>query len=735
MSVDTETGSFLDELKRRKVYQTTAAYGAAVFVVWQAADIAFPALGLPPSLLRFVVLVALMGFPVAIGLSWAFEVVPQDAVDGGASPSRSPTGWPLLATAAIVFALGAIGWVMLPKGAMALAEGAWVLVAHLRNETGDTIFDGTLDEGIRLSLAQSSRVNLLAAPRIREGLRQMRRPEDAPLDEATSIELAVRLGAGAVVIPSLRRMGNRYVLGARLVDPATEQTVSSLTETASSPEEVLEAVDRLAREIRRELGETLGSMVRTPIRLRQATTVSLEALKAWSEGVREGSAGHGGEAGVLYRRAVELDSTFALAQASLGQWYRWNQNDRVRADSAFDKALAHLEGVTERERLAIQGTVSEWRGDREAAAGWFGALTSLMPQDPVAWSRLGYVFLRLGRDQEAIEAYQKVILLDSLDANAWANLATLHYGQGDLEAAVPLYERAFRLQPDLRGNAVLNEEYGHDLVLLGRFADAEELYGLMLAGTPTNRARGLRSMALLRAYTGRYVEASDLLRQAIVLHQAGHSPISEVRDRAFLAAAYLRLGRGEAARQEIGAARDLALRNWMPSILLVTVGVLGARNGELGTAEELLDSAVARAEPNVDNRAALELLRGEVEVARGNLAEGTAHLETAASLQAAGRPVRVLSALAQARLAAAEKEGAASLLEEVTRAQGSETSRESQEEWILAHYRLARVLQELGRTVEARAAYQRFLELWGGADPELREVGDARARLAELAPG
>lgn len=735
MSEHTQSGSFLDELKRRKVYQATATYGAAVFVVWQAADIAFPALGLPPSLLRFVVIAALLGFPVAIGLSWTFEVVPQDAVDGRPSGPRSLARRPLLLTVGSVLLLGCVGWILLPGGAMALGDGAQVLVGDLKNETGETIFDGTLDEALRLSLVQSSRFSLLTPPRIRQGLGEMRRAEDAPLDERTAIELAVRLGVGAVVLPSLRRIGSQYVLEARLVEPATERTVASPTETASSPEGVLDALDRLARELRRELGETLGSMLRTPVQLRRATTVSLEALKAWSEGIRQSNAGRDQEASVLFRRAVELDSTFALAQAALGQWYRWNLNDPARADSAFDRALAHLEGVSERERLSILGTVAEWRGDREAAAVWFAALTELLPQDPVGWSRLGYVYLRLGRDEEAIGAYRRVVLIDSLNANAWANLATLHYGLGDLEAAVRLYERGFRLQPDLRTNPVLNEEYGHDLVLLGRFDEAEELYGLMLEGPPSKRARGLRSMALLRTYAGRYVEASDLLREAIVLHRAAGSAISEVRDRAFLTAAQLRLGRAEEATREIHAAVHVAVQNRVPPILLATLGVLGARNGQLKAAEELLDSATARSDGSIDDRAALEYLTGEVEVARGDPKLGLAHLEAAASLQGAGRTVRILSALAQARLAMGETEQAAALLEEAAGARGSDTSREDQEEWILAHYRLARLLQELGRTEDAQAAYERFLGLWSQADPELREVGEARSRLAELAPG
>jgi hypothetical protein len=217
MSEHTHTGSFFDELKRRKVYQTTATYGAAVFVVWQAADIAFPALGLPPSLLRFVVIAALLGFPLAIGLSWAFEVVPQDTADRPNADRRFLLHRPLLLTMGAVLLLGGVTWVTVPSGAMALADGASVLVADLKNETGDTIFDGTLDEALRLSVAQSSRVNLVDPPRLRHGLREMRRAEDARLDETTAIELAVRLGIGAVVLPSLHRIESRYLLEARLV--------------------------------------------------------------------------------------------------------------------------------------------------------------------------------------------------------------------------------------------------------------------------------------------------------------------------------------------------------------------------------------------------------------------------------------------------------------------------------------------------------------------------------------
>lgn len=721
---------FLGELKHRKVYHTGATYAAVVFVVWQAADIAFPALGLPPSFMRFVVLVALLGLPVALALSWALEVIPQRPRTGGSLAVRlwRAAPRPTLLALVAVLVLGTVAWTVLPIHAAPVDEGEWVLLANFRDDTGDADLGGALEEALRLSLTQSPHVNVVPPVRVREALARMRLPEDTPLDEPVAVELAVREGVPVVVVPAVHRTGRRYTLGVRLVVAETGKTAVSRTVRAGSEDEVLRALDELASQLRQDLGESLASLVRRRIRLDRATTASLDALKAWTEANRHFSAGRREEAGTLYRRAVELDSTFALAHADLGQWYYWSAQNPEAGNAHFEAALRHSAGVTERERLMIEGKAAEWRGDREGAIVAYRVVTSLLPRDPYAWGNLAYQYLRLGRYDEAIPAYERVLEIDSMDANAWVNLATVHNARGEHARAVRFYERAFEIQPGLETNAGLNEEYGHNLVALGRLEDAESVYQEMLRGGPGDRARGLRSMALLRMFRGAYREAAELLRQAVVLHEAEGLPVSEMRDRCFLAAALLRRGLRSDALAELQAARRLALENQVETGFLDKPGILAARMGEIEAARQLVDTARARSNDGIWDRTVIRYLEGEIALAEGDHQRAVSALRDALALSPDAQ--RIPASLARAHLTAGELELAA---EELTAVVASSVwTREGQEEWILAHFQLARVLEELGRAEEARARYQTFLGFWGGGDSELPEVREARARLELL---
>lgn len=727
------SGSFFAELKHRKVYHTAVTYAAAVFVIWQGADIAFGALGLPASFMRFLVVTAILGFPVAVALSWVLEVIPQRPLEVSGFRFPLPPLRPTLGALGLVLALGIIGWTVVPHQAAEVTEGEWVLLADLRNETGNVVFDGALEEALRLSLSQSPQVNVVSSLRVREALARMRRSEDTPLDEAVAVELAMREGITAVVVPSIRQVGRQYSLGARIVAPATGEVLISRSVRAAGVDAVLSAMDELSRQLRSDLGESLTSLVRRRIRLDLATTRSLEALKAWTEANRHASEGRGAEAGTLYRRAVELDSTFALARADLGQWYYWHMGDPHAGNAQFEAALRHANGVTERERLIIEGKAAEWRGDRNGAVTAYRAVTALLPEDQHAWSNLAYQYLRLSRHDEAIQTYERVLELDSMDAGAWANLATVHFARSEYAVAVPLYRRAFALQPAFRTNPGLNEEFGHVLMALGRVDEAESLYAEMLGGDPGARARGLRSMALLRIFKGHHREAADLLRQAVVLQEAGGIPVSEFRDRCFLATVYLRLGRRAEALAELRAARELASDEPIAAEFLVIAGVLMSRNGQADAARRLLDLARERSDDGVVHRAQLKHLEGEIALVEGE--PGTAVEALREALTLSPDNLRLRMSLARAQLATRNPSAAADEWARVIDAGVGHATREALEEWILAHLDLARVRESLGEPDDARRLYRVFLGFWEGGDPELGEVREARSRLEALGAG
>lgn len=765
-------GTFLAELKRRKVYRTAAGYAAGAFIVWQAADIAFPALGLPATAMRSVVIFALAGFPVAVMLSWAFEIMPQREVLTGTGSEPDPTATgeavarsdaarpapppPSLArsdaghratpkpgTGARLFGVGrglrigilsvvavgcgGIAFTVLPRADLQLPDGNRVLIADLENHAGDSIFGHALVDALRIGLAQSPHLNVVSSAQARTALLAMRRDTSAGLDEAAAIEMALRESIAAVLVPSIQKVGRRYRIATRVIDPATGATLISRSARANGEHEVLSGLDELARQLRADLGESLASMVRLRVPLERATTGSLDALYAWTEGNRHYSAGRNDEALVLWERAVELDSTFALAHADLGQFYYWHRGDPLTGEAHLQAALRHSERTTQRERLMIQAKSAEWRGNREEAASTYRAVTSLFPTDVHAWGNLGHQYLRLGRESEAIAAYGQVVELDSTDTNALLNLATLHSVSGEYETADRYYRRAFELAPAYLSVPNLNHEYGLNLIALGQAAEAERVYSTLLDKAPAQRSQGLRSIAMLRVLEGELGAAAQLLRQAVVLNDSDGSYTSGLRNRGLLIESLVR--GGTPAARELAAAYDLARSRYIPSFWVHHIGVWLARDGQVENATVLLDTARARVDGEVQSRAAIMRLEGEIALARGDTASAAERLEAALSLDPDWVPA--LSTLALIRRAQGRDTDAERLLLDVIRSRGHSPGDESLADWVLARFRLGSVYEERGDHRAARDYYDQFTSFWGSGDRDVPEIAGVQERALD----
>ena len=739
-------GRFLAELKRRKVYRTTAGYAAGAFIVWQAADIAFPAFGLPATAMQPVVIFAIAGFPVAIVLAWLFEVTPQREAAPVAStaapvspePVNQATpstrlsgigrGMRIAVLSLVVLGCGGIAYTVIPRTTLELPDGNRLLIADVENHTGDTIFDHALLDALRVGLAQSQHVNVVSYAQARAGMLAMRRDSISTMDESTAIELALRESIAAVLVLSIQKVGSRYTLSTRVVDPATRATLVSRSAQIEGEHDVLSGLDELARQLRSDLGESLASMVRMRVPLDRATTSSLDALRAWTEGNRNYSAGLNDEARLMWERAVELDSTFALAHADLGQFNYWHRNDPLAGERHFEAALRHSDRTTERERLMIRAKSAEWRGDRETAASAYRTVTGLYPKDVHAWGNLGYQFLRLDRQPEAVAAYQKVVELDSASANAWVNLATLHSALTEYAAADEYYRRAFELAPAYRTVPNLNHEYGLNLIGLGQIEEAEGVYTLMLDQSPSQRAQGLRSIAMLRFLAGRFTDAEQELRQAVVVSGSIQARTSELRNRGLLVESLMR--RGRSADGELTHAADLAGTDFIASFWVHHIGVWLARAGRVEGARELLDTARARLDSDPLSKVAVMRLEAEIALAEGDTASAAERFEAALALDPDW--IVALSGLAQLRYAEGNLEQAQRHLLEIVKSREHSPGDENLADWVLARYRLARIHDERGDLDAARERYNEFLALWSGGDRDVPEIASARERLGIL---
>ncbi len=641
-----------------------------------------------------------------------------------ATRRRRLAGWLAGALALLVIASGVA--LMGSSSNVAFSERDWIVIADLENSTGDSVFDQSLNAALTIAVQQSRYVNVVSASRVQQTLERMGRDSVDALTEALAREIAVRENAAVVVVPSISQVDSVYSLAIRVVDPGTGDNLTARSARVTGRTEVLDALDRLARQLRRDLGESVLAVVRRGKRLPQVTTRSLEALKAWAAGGEPGLPLD--RSGEFWLRAVALDSNFAMAHSDLGYYYLWWLNDRVKAEQHFDKALSLSDRVTEKERLLIQANVASWRGDRAGAANTYEVYLTQYPDDAWAWYQLGYCLMMVDRSAEALAAFDRVLELDPFSVGAYINIATIHTKDGRPAEAVPHYLKAFELRPDALLVGTVNHEFGFTLVSLGELERAEAAFTAMLRGSQSQRANGLRSLALLRMYSGSYDAAIAYLQQAAAVYEATDAPVSELRTRLYLATAYRANGSTGAAHQELARARELGQ---LPSVAPEWLAYLGrphARGGMVEETERILADALARMdEDNRYDRTAVSLLRGELALARGEPSEAISHFRTAYALR---QDNYCLESLAHAHFAAGDLTAAETRYLEVVA--DPELGWEAQEPWILAHYQLGKLYELQGNVAKALEYYGRLLEIWNDGDDDLEALSDARRRVQDL---
>lgn len=343
---------------------------------------------------------------------WRFKGVPQaqevfEVGEAGVAPLRAPRqdrakAWrdvprwrrpSTLAAELLLLAGLAVGaWFLAqPQPAIAFAERDWVVVADLRNLTGDERLDGSLQQAFRVSLEQSRHVNVLSDLTARETLVQMRRP-GAPLDRMLASEVALRDGARAVVLPTVAEVGGRLRFSAEVVDPRTQATVHAEFADGTGADSALRSVDTVARALRSELGEAMQSIERNGTSLPDATTASLDALKAYALGRKHADVGEAGDAIAWFERAIAIDPQFALAMVAAGGVYMHGLGDLPAARDAYARADGLRNRLSLRDALRLDASVARLGPPGPARKAW-EQLLELYPDELSAHLVLGQIAL------------------------------------------------------------------------------------------------------------------------------------------------------------------------------------------------------------------------------------------------------------------------------------------------------------------------------------------------------
>ncbi len=634
----------------------------------------------------------------------------------------------LLWVSGVVVVSGILGLLLFfPSSGIPFEERDWIVIADLDNQTGDDVFDRSLNTALTVNIQQSSYVNVFPAARIKETLQRMEKSDQEVLNAELAAEVAQREGIKAVVACRIDQVGEVYNLTARIIDPVSQVTLKTEASQAVGKDRVLEALDDLAGKIRKDLGESLRDIAQQRVMLPKATTSSLEALKLFTEGESAWGNRHDNEAVALFKKALELDPEFAMAHAQLGAIYYWGGN-RVEGEKHFTQVLELMDRLTDRERLLIQAWVPAYRGNRDEATIKYRVYLRKYPDDAQVWHNLAHNYLMLNRFDEAIEAFNHHLEIYPSSASAFINLATCYTASGRFEPALENYRKGFEINPQFLKVKNLNSEYGFTLVAVGEIEKAEEVFRKLLEGDDSLKATAYRHLALLSMYQGKLSQAGEQLKEAALLNNNMKYRLSEYRDRLFLVAVYRNRGMEQAAVRELAAAVGISRLETLGPWWLQLAARAYARIGMLAEAAELYARAAEQfKEENREDQAVMNILQGEIALAKGNQAEAVDRLEKAYTLRTDNY---VLECVANAYREIGDVDKAIEKYEQIIAK--IDLGWEAQDAWIQAHYQLGKAYQEKNDPARARQWYERFLALWKDADPDLPALQDARARIATL---
>ena len=637
--------------------------------------------------------------------------------------------WKILVPAAVlvVAALVGGGFYFRSRLATPLTEKDAVVLADFDNTTGDAVFDGTLKQALAVDLEQSPFLNVLSDRRINETLQLMGRGRNERVTREVAQEICIRTGGKALLAGSISHLGNEYVVGLEAVGCGNGDSLAKEQAPASSKEDAVRVLDKVAANLRTKLGESLASVQKFDVPI-EATTPSLEALKSFSMGVTTQAQKGDAEAAPFLRRAIELDPHFAMAYARLGISYN-NLNQPSLAAENLKKAYELRDRVSEREKFHI--TADYYRvatGELEKEAQTYILWVQSYPRDPIPLTNLGANSATLGQWQKAVQETQDALRLDPNDGIAYGNLAEAFLAVNRLDDAKAAIDQA--LAHKLDGGILRLAAYY--LAFLRNDSAQMEQQVEWGSGKPGDEDLLLSAQSDTEAFHGRLTKARDLSRRAMDSAVRADSKETAALWQVNAALREAEFGNTAQTKQDVSAALALA-----PGRDVKLLGALAmARAGDATRAKAMVDE-LEKSNPSntVLKLYWLPILNATAELNGGNSARGLEHLEAAAPYELGEPPPFQLGTLYPAYL-----RGQAYLLAHNGSAAAIEFQKLLDHRGLvlnfplgtLAHLGLARAYALTGDTAKAKTGYQDFFALWKDADPDIPILKEAKAEYAKL---
>ena len=650
--------------------------------------------------------------------------------------------WKVLVPAAAILVAAAIGgafYFRFSRSTARLTEKDTIVLADFTNTTGDAVFDDTLKTALNVSLRQSPFLNVLSDSGVAKTLKLMTRPADTKLTPEMARELCQRAGSKAYIAGSIAGLGSQYVLGLKAVNCQSGDLLVQEQITAAAKEKVLDALGEASSKLRGELGESLATVQKFDVPLDEATTSSLEALKAHSLGEKAFRESGSTAALPYHQRAIQLDPGFAMGYEQVGNDY-YGVGELGRANEYFTKAFQLREHASEREKLAITADYySSVTGELDKAAQTYEEEIASYPRDYRAYLNLGNVYGEQGQHEKAREANRQSLDLAPDNGLPYAVLV-------NSLLALQLFDEARQTIQQAQARKLDNVILRNDLYALGflgaDFPAMEELQH-WFTGKPEEND-GLSLASDTEAYAGHLRKARELTQRAIDSAIRADSKETGAIWQGIAAQREAAFGNATDAKRE--AAQGLRL---YPASRAVEVEatLAFAMVGDAARAEPLAQDLNKRFPLDTQMQSLwLPAIRAQLALNRNNPAAAISALQAASAIELGQIAfVANLSCLypayirGEAYLAAGQGSAAAAEFSRILDHSGIVWNC-----WTgaLAHLGLARANALQARTsqgadadaarVRALAAYKDFFALWKDADPDIPILKQAKAEYAKL---
>jgi tetratricopeptide (TPR) repeat protein len=583
------------ELRRREVFRTVGLYIGIAWILIEAASVMLPAFGAPDWTLRAVIICAIIGLPITIVLAWIYDftesgievqdatAVAPDIPFGGRKADFAVIGVLVLALAVSVYMNVTGTRTMIAEAVTPVS----LLIADFDNQTGDPLFDDSLEQAFSIGLEGAAFVTAYkrtSAVRLLEQLKP-----GSELNEEGARLVSIREGIKYVISGAVAGDDDGYDLSARLVSPDDGETVAEFSVAANNKLEVLTAISALTDEVREELGDESVDDEDRPLG-ETFTASSLEAVKNYTEAQNLAASGRFDEAIRFYEQAIAADGDFgraysgwALALFALGR--------QEQAAALWERALAEMDSMSERERLRTLGLYYvAIAGDYPKAVESYEALVEKYPADNTGHNNKAIAYYYMLDFKSAMESAGEGLKIYPSNNTVRLNYALFAMLAGEFEKAADYAKQVLEIDPGI-WKAWL--PIAMEKLASGDINGAKEAYANMEKAGSRGAPFANLGLADIALYAGDHAEAIDLLEAGVEGDAVGGNQRLLGRKYLALAEAHLGLGDEAGAREAITQALEVQQGDGQ----LVPAALLYVELGDKAAAGEIADTLVQQLQP------------------------------------------------------------------------------------------------------------------------------------------